>query len=110
MKPAILENDRVEDCSAAETAPPGERRHAETDLQIHERLSHHQIVTAWASYDEVGFYRTPTHASLPSSPQREASLMQQVLQEGQPKCWLGLTTRHQSKQGCATEAQDYSQT
>ena len=63
VKRAILENDRVEDFSADEAAPPREGRHAGTDLQIHERLFHHQIVTAWASHHEVGVCRTPTHAS-----------------------------------------------
>ena len=63
VKPAILENDRVEDFSAVEAAPPREGGHPGTDLQIHKRLFHHQIVTAWASHDEVGFCRTPTHAS-----------------------------------------------
>ena len=63
VKPAILENDRVEDVSADEAVPPREGRHAGTDLQIHERLFHHQIVSAWASHDEVEFCRTPTHAS-----------------------------------------------
>ena len=63
MKRAILENDRVEDFSADHAAPPREGRHAGTDLQIHERLFHHKIVTAWASHHAVGFCRTPTHAS-----------------------------------------------
>jgi len=45
-----------------------------------------------------------------SRQQLEVSLMQQVQQEGQPKCWLGPTTSRQSEQECATEAQDYSQT
>ena len=63
MKRAILENERVEDFSADHAAPPREGRHAGTDLQIHERLFHHQIVTAWASHHKVGFCRTPTHAS-----------------------------------------------
>jgi hypothetical protein len=59
---AILQNDRVEDFPADDAAPSREgRRHAGTDLQIHERLFHHQIVTAWASHDEVGFCRTPAH-------------------------------------------------
>jgi hypothetical protein len=57
---AILQNDRVEDFSADDAAPPREGRRAGTDLQIHERLFHHQIVTAWASHDEVGFCRTAT--------------------------------------------------
>ena len=63
VQPAILENDQVKDFSADETVPPGEGRRAETDLRIHERLFHHQIMTAWASHDEVGFCRTPTHVS-----------------------------------------------
>jgi len=63
VKRTILENDRVEDFSAAHTAPPREGRHAGTDLQIHERLFHHKIVTAWTSHHEVGFFRTPTHTS-----------------------------------------------
>jgi hypothetical protein len=58
-----VENDRVEDFSAAHAAPPREGRHAGTDLPIHERLFHHQIVTAWASHHEVGCCRTPTHTS-----------------------------------------------
>lgn len=61
---AILQNDRVEDFPADDAAPPREGRHAGTDLQIHERLFHHQTVTAWASHDEVGFCRTPTHRFL----------------------------------------------
>jgi hypothetical protein len=32
-------------------------------MQIHERLFHHKIVTAWASHHEVGFCRTPTHTA-----------------------------------------------
>ena len=61
---AILQNDRVEDFPADDAAPPREGRRAGTDLQIHERLFHHQIVTAWASHDEVGFCRTPAHGFL----------------------------------------------
>ena len=57
---AILQNDRVEDFPADDAAPPREGRRAGTDQQIHERLFHHQIVTAWASHDEVGFCRTAT--------------------------------------------------
>ena len=60
---AILENERVVDFSADEAAPPREGRHAGTALQIHERLFHHQIVTAWVSYHEVGVCRAPTHAA-----------------------------------------------
>lgn len=60
---AILENDRVEDFPAHEAAPSREGRHAGTGLLIHKRLFHHQIVTAWASHDDVGFCRTPTHGS-----------------------------------------------
>jgi len=60
---AILENDRVEDFSADHAAPPREGRHAGTDLQIHEFLFHHKIVTAWASHHELGFCRAPTHTS-----------------------------------------------
>ena len=53
-------------------------------MQIHERLIHHKIVTAWASHHEVGFCRTPTYIS-PFEATLEASLMQQMQQEGQTK-------------------------
>ena len=81
---AILENDRVEDFSADHAAPPREGRHAGTDLQIHECLFHQKIVTAWASHHEVGFV-AHLLIPLPSRQPLEASLMQQIQQEGQAK-------------------------
>jgi hypothetical protein len=70
----ILQNDRVEDFPADDAAPPREGRRAGTDLQIHERLFHHQIVTAWASHDEVGFCRTATRTGRYCVGMRVASL------------------------------------
>ena len=64
VKRAILENDQVEDFPADKAAPSREGRHAGTGPLIHERLFHHKIVTAWASHDEVGFCRIPTHGTL----------------------------------------------
>jgi len=62
---AILENKRVEDLPADDAAPPHEGPPTALGLQIHERLFHHQIVTAWASLDEAGSCLTPTtHAPL----------------------------------------------
>ena len=109
MKRAILENDRVEDFTADQAAPPREGRHAGTDLQIHERLFHHQIVTAWASHHEVGFCRTPTHISpfeatarsLPHAPDAARGSGEVfALTHDEPPLSAEL----------ATEAQNYSQT
>ena len=61
---AILENNRVEDLPADDAAPPHEGPPTALGLQIHERLFHHQIVTAWASPHEAGSCLTPTHAPL----------------------------------------------
>ncbi len=105
----ILENDRVEDFSAAHAAPPREGRHAGTDLQIHECLFHQKIVTAWASHHEVGFCRAPTHTSpfeatarsLPNATDaaRGSGEAYALTDDEPPVC----TER-------ATEAQNYSQT
>jgi len=75
---AILQNDRVEDFPADDATPSREGRHAGTGLPIHERLFHHQIVTAWASHDEVGFCRTPTHSSPCETTTRSLSIATDV--------------------------------
>jgi len=82
---ALLQNDRVEDFPADDAAPPREGRRAGTDLQIHERLFHHQIVTTWASHDEVGFCRTATASEClsPHPPQ----LRERVGARGRPSLW-----------------------